>query len=276
MSAIRPYLFKIAYNMTGIVEDAEDIVQEVFEKWLKGSRKDVENLRAYLGRMVINRSIDRLNELKAERSNYIGFWMPEPYITLEVDDSAPSIDFGLLMLLERLNPMERAVFILRESFSESYETIAGITGESEANCRQLLHRSREKVRSSGSRQADPKRHHELTEAFLFALQKQDRSVLERLLKKEIELYSDGGGKKAAALRPLFGVDKVVKFLIGVAKLEEASAAAYSYRQGYFNGQPATLLFNADNGLDSAFTVQFDEQGISQLLYVRNPDKLKIR
>lgn len=261
--------------MTGVVEEAEDIVHEVYEKWLKVKRNEVENLKAYLGRMVVNQSINRLNELKLQREQYTGFWLPEPFITMEVNEEAPSIDFGLLMLLEKLNPMERAVFILRESFSEGYDTIAELTGESEQNCRQLLHRSREKIRASAPRSVEPHKHRALTEAFLMALYKQDRSALESLLKRDIELYSDGGGKKAAALKPLFGVDKVVKFLLGVVKLEEENSAAYNFRPGFFNGGPAMLLFNAEQ-LDSAFTIQFDDEGISHLLYVRNPDKLKIR
>lgn len=275
LHALRPYLFKIAYNMTGVVEEAEDIVHEVYEKWLTTNRSDIGNLKAYLARMTVNRSINRLNELKARRESYTGFWLPEPYITLETDDSAPSIDFALLTLLERLSPVERAVFILRESFSETYAVIAELTGETEQNCRQLLHRSREKIRQDVARPVEPQQHRALTEAFLSALHQQDRSALERLLRKDIELYSDGGGKKAAALKPLFGVEKVVKFLIGVAKLGEAHSASYTYRHGYFNGHPATLLFEGDR-FDSAFTIGFNDKGISQLLYVRNPDKLKIR
>ena len=274
--ALRPYLFKIAYNMTGMVDEAEDIVHDVYEKWLKTPRPEVENLKAYLGRMVVNQSINRLKEIKALREQYTGYWLPEPYITSEIKPEQPSIDFGLLMLLERLNPMERAVFMLRESFSEEYATIAGLTGQSEENCRQLLHRSREKIRSAISRPVEPDKHRALTEAFLMALHQQDRSALEGILRHDIELYSDGGGKKAAALKPIFGIGKVLKFLLGVAKLEKDSGETYTYLPGYFNGHPATLLFNSAQQLDSAFTIEYDDQGISTLLYVRNPDKLRIR
>src|SRR5690606_39115026 len=129
--ALRPYLFHIAYNMLGVVADAEDIVHDIFEKW--SSIEEVKQPKAYLGRMAVNRSIDRLNELKKQRETYTGPWLPEPYITLDFDES-PSIEYGLLFLLERLNPVERAVFILRESFSEEYRYIADLIGTSVENC----------------------------------------------------------------------------------------------------------------------------------------------
>lgn len=275
--ALRPYLFKIAYNMTGAIEEAEDIVQDVCEKWLKTNRPDVENAKAYLGRMVVNQSINRLNELKTIRENYTGFWLPEPYVTLEAHPETPSIDYGLLMLLERLNPIERAVFILRESFSESYDTIADLTGQSQENCRQLLHRAHNKIQYSSMKPVNPEKHRALTKAFLSALYQQDRSTLEELLRQDIELYSDGGGKKAAALKPLFGMDKVLKFLLGVTKLENDKQETYSYKPGFFNGQPAALLYLDSTGeLDSAVFASYDEHGISRLHFVRNPDKLRVR
>ncbi|HET6225886.1 MAG TPA: sigma-70 family RNA polymerase sigma factor [Bacteroidia bacterium] len=275
--SLRPYLFKIAYNMTGAIEEAEDIVQDVCEKWLKSNRPEVANPKAYLARMVVNQSINRLNDLKTIRENYIGFWLPEPYVTLETNPELPSIDYGLLMLLERLNPLERAVFILRESFSESYASIADLTGQSEDNCRQLLHRSREKIQHNTIKPVNPEKHRALTEAFLSALYQQDRSVLEKILRQDIELYGDGGGKKAAALKPLFGIDKVLKFLLGVTKLENDKSETYTYKPGFFNGQPAALLYSdSTDELDSAVFATYDETGISRLHFIRNPEKLKIR
>src|SRR5688500_18943094 len=113
--ALRPYLFTIAYNMLGVVEEAEDIVQDSFEKWIFVGH--VNTPKAYLGRVVVNQSINRLHELKKTRETYPGVWLPEPYITMDADPT-PTVEYGLLFLLERLNPNERAVFILRESFSE--------------------------------------------------------------------------------------------------------------------------------------------------------------
>lgn len=270
----RSYLFGMAYNMLAIVEEAEDVVQDVYEKYL--SLKEVREPKAYLGRMVLNRSIDRLKELKLQRENYKGHWLPEPYITLEAD-ATPTIEYGLLVLLERLNPSERAVFILRESFSEDYSAIAELTGFSSEHCRQLLHRAHEKLERNSPQQVDPAKRLALTEAFLQALHSRDLHSLGQLLRNDIALFSDGGGKRAAALKPLFGLDKVLKFLDGVVALPD-SQSDFEYRPAYVNGVPCALIFRRSTGeLDAMQYVETDGQNsITQLLYVRNPDKLKIQ
>lgn len=272
--ALRPYLFGIAYNMLAMVEEAEDIVQDVYEKWL--TVKEAKEPKAYLGRMVVNRSIDRLNQLKVERESYKGHWLPEPYITLE-QTTMPTIEYGLLCLLEQLNPSERAVFILRESFSEEYGTIAELTGLSADNCRQLLHRAHEKLRRRTTQRVDPAKQVALTEAFLYALHSRDLSTLNSLLRTDIELFNDGGGKRAAALKPLFGLEKVLKFLTGVMSLPETMETEFEYRPAYVNGSPAALIFRSLTGeLDSMQYVEPDDAAISRLFYVRNPDKLKVQ
>nr|WP_294860775.1 sigma factor-like helix-turn-helix DNA-binding protein [uncultured Fluviicola sp.] len=272
--ALRPYIFSISYNMLGMVEEAEDIVQDVFEKWL--SAKEVHETKAYLARIAVNQSINRLNDLRKSRENYVGMWLPEPYITLE-PEPVPTLEYGMLFLLERLNPNERAVFILRESFSEEYQSIADITGFSAENCRQLLHRAHEKLGRSKPLQVDPEKQRKFTQAFLIALHGQDRSELDSLLRKDIELFNDGGGKRAAALKPLFGLEKVLKFLIGVTQLPEAQQNQFEYQSAFVNGRPAVLIFNrTTNELDSMQYVELEGQEITRLLYVRNPDKLKIR
>jgi RNA polymerase sigma-70 factor (ECF subfamily) len=272
--SLRPYLFSISYNMLGMVEEAEDVVQDVFEKWMSAS--EVLDAKAYLARVAVNQSINRLKELRKIRENYVGMWLPEPYITLE-PEPVPTLEYGMLFLLERLNPNERAVFILRESFSEEYTSIADITGLSTENCRQLLHRAHEKLGRSKPLQVDPEKQRAFTIAFLTALHGQDRSELNQLLRNDIELYSDGGGKRAAALKALFGLEKVVKFLLGVTQLPEAQENQFEYRSVYVNGRPAALLFNrTTEQLDSMQYVEMTEEEITKLLFVRNPDKLKIR
>ncbi len=271
---LHPYLFRIAYDMLGVVEEAEDIVQDVYEKWI--SVQHVQEPKAYLGRMTVNRSINRLNELKKSRESYIGSWLPEPYITLDPDPS-PTIEYGLLFLLERLNPLERAVFILRESFLEAYSSIAELTGLSVDNCRQLLHRAHEKLGRNKIQRVEPATQRARTEALLLALQQQDRQALDQLLRSDIELFSDGGGKRAAGLKPLFGFEKVVKFLLGIMRLPENQGNEFEYRPAFANGMPTALLFRRSTGeLDSMPYVVWDESGIARLLYVRNPDKLHIR
>jgi RNA polymerase sigma-70 factor (ECF subfamily) len=271
---LRPYLFKIAYSMLGEIEEAEDIVQDIYEKWLV--IEEVKEPKAYMARMVVNKSIKRLNKLKVLRETYTGTWLPEPYITTEVPDS-PTIEYGLLFLLERLNPVERAVFILRESFSEEYSYIAELTGLSMDNCRQTLHRAYEKLGRSPKLPVDTVKHNALIEAFLLSMLNQDRSSLEQILRSDIELFGDGGGKRSAALKPLVGFEKVQKFLLGVMQLPENQGDVYESIPAFVNGVPAALILRkADKALDSITYFELDDTLITRILFVRNPDKLQFR
>ncbi|OQP48078.1 RNA polymerase subunit sigma-24 [Niastella yeongjuensis] len=271
---LRPYLFKIAYSMLGEIEEAEDIVQDIYEKWL--AIDHVKEPKAYMGRMVVNKSIKRLNELKTIRETYTGTWLPEPYITTEAPES-PTIEYGLLYLLERLNPVERAVFILRESFTEEYSYIADLTGLTMENCRQTLHRTYEKLGRKPKLPVDFEKHHALIEAFLVSLLNQDRSSLEQILRSDIELYGDGGGKKTAALKPIFGFEKVQKFLLGVMQLPENQGDQFEVMPAFVNGVPAALILRkADKEVDSIQYFEMDGSVITRILFVRNPDKLKFR
>ncbi|MPR37347.1 sigma factor-like helix-turn-helix DNA-binding protein [Salmonirosea aquatica] len=271
---LRPYLLGIAYEMLGVVQEAEDIVQDVYEKWM--SARDVDHPKAYLGKMTVNKSINRLQELKKQRESYTGPWLPEPYITLDADQP-PTIEYGLLFLLERLNPVERAVFVLRESLSEDYRHVAELTGLSADNCRQVLHRARLKLASPKPGPGSGDLQRSLTQAFLTALQDQDRETLNRLLRSDIELFSDGGGKRPANLKPLFGLGKVVKFLLGIVRLPENNGSEFIHRPAFANGHPVSLIFRQQTGeLDSMAYVAHDARQITRLLYLRNPDKLRIR
>jgi RNA polymerase sigma-70 factor (ECF subfamily) len=271
---LRPYLFKIAYSMLGEIDEAEDMVQDVYEKWL--TAENVREPKAYMARMVVNQSIKRLNELKTLRETYTGPWLPEPYITMEATDS-PTIEYGLLFLLERLNPVERAVFILRESFNEEYSYIAALTGLSADNCRQTLHRSYDKLGRNPHNAVDTLKHNALIEAFLISVLNRDRTSLEQILRNDIELFSDGGGKRNAALKPLFGFEKVHKFFFGVMQLTENQGEEFEFKPVFVNGVPAALILRkADNTLDSIQYFVGDDTAFTRLLLVRNPDKLKLR
>jgi RNA polymerase sigma-70 factor (ECF subfamily) len=260
--------------MLGEIAEAEDMVQEVYEKWL--AAENVKQPKAYLGRMVVNQSIKRLNELKTVREAYTGTWLPEPYITFEATDS-PTVEYGLLFLLERLNPIERAVFILRESFTEEYSYIAGLTGLSTDNCRQTLHRSYDKLDRKPNHAVDTIKHNALIEAFLLSVINKDRTSLEQILRSDIELYSDGGGKRNAALKPIFGFEKVHKFFFGVMQLTENQGEEFEFVPAFVNGVPAALILRkADKSLDSIQYFECDDTAITRMLLVRNPDKLKLR
>jgi RNA polymerase sigma-70 factor (ECF subfamily) len=271
---LRPYLFKIAYSMLGEIEEAEDMVQDVYEKWL--TAENVREPKAYMARMVVNQSIKRLNELKTLRETYTGPWLPEPYITMEATDS-PTVEYGLLFLLERLNPVERAVFILRESFNEEYSYIAALTGLSTDNCRQTLHRSYDKLGRNPHNAVDTLKHNALIEAFLLSVINRDRTSLEQILRNDIELFSDGGGKRNAALKPLYGFEKVHRFFFGVMQLTENQGEEFEFKPAFVNGVPAALILRkADNTLDSIQYFVSDDTAFTRLLLVRNPDKLKLR
>ncbi len=272
---LRPYLFKIAYSMLGEVEEAEDIVQDVYEKWIR--TEHVRTPKAYMARMTVNNCIKRLHELKLMRETYTGTWLPEPYISFEATADMPTIEYGLLFLLEKLNPVERAVFILRESFSEEYSYIAELTGLSIDNCRQTLHRSYDKLGRSSQLPIDSAKHNDLLEAFVRSVVNQDRSSLEQLLRSDIELYSDGGGKRTTAIKPIVGFDRVQKFLFGVIQLVKDQGEEYEYMPVFVNGVPALLILRRDNReLDSIQYFEWDNNLISRMLLVRNPDKLKVR
>lgn len=272
----KSYLFTIAYNLTGDTMVSEDLVQDTFEMWLSGDRSDVRDCKAYLSRIIVNKSIDRLDRQKKERSLYKGVWLPEPVIG-EVSSFQPQedmLDYAFLFLIDKLNPFERAVLVLREVFDYPYHEIADFLGHSEENCRQILHRAKEKVRVSRmkTKREDEGRHKKLLEAFLAAIYRNDAESLQSLLKEDIMLYSDGGGKVAAALKPLAGIPKVIRFLIGVNNLNKGSD--FDLKEVRINGGPAIILFM--NGAFHSFVwVDTDGDRISNIFLIRNPDKIKI-
>ncbi len=275
IEALRPQLFSIAYHMTGDPQEAKDIVQDTYETWISRPRA-VENVPAYLKKMTMNRSIDRLKALKTQREAYKGVWLPVPYVTEWEPDAAPAppgdvLSLGLLHLLEKLNPPERAVLILKESFACSYEEIAELCETSAQNCRQLLHRAKEKLRLPTARfPVDEGQHRQLLEAFVVACQEENPERLARLLKADVVMYTDGGGKRAAALKPLLGIAHVVKFLLAVRPGPED----ITWRWVRVNHLPGIAFFDAHTGQpDTVMTLEVADGQIATVLLVRNPDKL---
>jgi RNA polymerase sigma-70 factor (ECF subfamily) len=273
IEALRPQLFSIAYHLTGDSREAEDIVQDTYETWM-GRPRAVENVPAYLKKMTVNRSIDRLKALKAQREAYKGVWLPVPYVTAWESETAPPGDvlsLGLLHLLEKLNPPERAVLILKEAFACSYEEIAELCETSAQNCRQLLHRAKEKLRLPAARfPVDEEQHRQLLEAFVVACQEETPERLARLLKADVVMYTDGGGKRPAALKPLSGIAHVVKFLLAVRPGPEDM----TWRWVRVNHRPGIAFFDAHTGQpDSVMTLEVADGQIAAVLLVRNPDKL---
>lgn len=270
IDAVRPYLFTIAYNMLGDIQQAEDVVQDILEKWLNLNPAEIVQPKAYLTRMTINKSIDVLHKLKVERETYKGLWMPEPFLSEIAEEE--TLDYGILFLLEKLNERERAVFVLKEGFNLPYEEIAEMLQLNQGQCRQLLHRAKEKVHSpKKSNKVDAQQHQKLLEAFLIAVHEKKFTQLKEYFREEIVLYSDGGGKVGAALKPIAGVGKVIKFLAGVMGLDPESE--YSAKPVILNNRIGTLIFR--NGeLDTIFYIEVEDNKILHLYSMRNPDKLK--
>lgn len=221
----RSRLFGLAYRLTGSRADAEDLVQDAWLRWQGGANpRQLENVPAYLARIVINLSMDRWRDLKRERTDYTGLWLPEPW----TDDAAPGpehhaetqslLSTAWLMLLEKLNPLERAVFVLREAFDYSFAEIAGVVERSEVNCRQLDRRARQRLQDDGLRfSASQEQQQRLLQRFQQALTLGDLSGLSTMLSEDVRLYSDGGGEVIATLRLLQGLDRIRDFLAALLK-----------------------------------------------------------
>lgn len=274
LPSYKSYLFAVAYNILGQVQEAEDVVQDCFEDILKAPEKEVYNEKAYLTRIVTNKSIDLLKKLKKEREQYPGTWLPEPYLQPELpvvdEEKIEILSYGLMSLIEQLTPVERAVFVLREAFDYSYASLAEILQTSETNCRKILSRARAKLKPEPLRQSDAKSHRELLNAFLKAHQQGDIKSLASLLKKDIIVYSDGGGNASAALKPITGPDHVIQLLAAISRVEAVQKQAVHILS--INGRPG-LAFRSGQKTETIFCFDVHEMCFSKMFIVRNPDKI---
>ncbi|MFE8948351.1 RNA polymerase sigma-70 factor [Streptomyces sp. NPDC007856] len=276
----RPLLVYVAYRMLGRVADAEDVVQDAWLRWSRADRAEVREPRAYLVRITTRLAIDRLRQVQTRGEAYVGPWLPEPYLT-EFGDAAPdaaehavladSVSLALLVVLESLSPLERAVFVLREAFGYPYAEIAALLDRGEPAVRQLAGRARRHVDERRPRyDVDPAQRRELTERFLAAAAGGDLDGLMSLLAPDVRLVGDSGGKAKAPLRILHTADKVGRFLVAVA---QQSAAALSYRFLEANGGPALLVVSAGEP-ESLVQVDVVDGRVTTVYIVRNPDKLR--
>ncbi|MER6737149.1 RNA polymerase sigma-70 factor [Streptomyces puniciscabiei] len=276
----RPLLMGVAYRMLGRVADAEDVVQDAWLRWSRADRAEVREPRAYLVRITTRLAIDRLRQVRTRGEAYVGPWLPEPYLT-EFGDVAPdaadravladSVSLALLVVLESLSPLERAVFVLREAFGYPYAEIAALLDRGEAAVRQLAGRARRHVEERRPRyDVDPGRRRELTERFLAAAADGDLDGLMSVLAPDVRLVGDSGGKAKAPLRILHTADKVGRFLVAVA---QQSTAALSYRFLEANGGPALLVLS-DGKPESLVQVDVADGRVATVYVVRNPDKLR--
>jgi RNA polymerase sigma-70 factor (ECF subfamily) len=275
-NSYRPLLFSIAYRMIGSVMDAEDIVQEAYLRWQQRDTTMVTSPKSYLTTVVTNLSIDYLRSARVRREEYVGQWLPEPLVTDErMIDADPvaldeSLSLAFLMLLERLTPVERAVFLLYEVFAYPFDEIAGIVGKSSANCRQIALRARRHLGAERPRFVSHRDEQErLTEQFSRAVTSGDVTALLALLADDVTTYSDGGGKVAAIPRPLSGASRVARFFIGIAG---KAPPTFAFRIATVNGQPS-LIGELDGRPIGVYALEVATGQIRAIRVVINPDKL---
>jgi RNA polymerase sigma-70 factor (ECF subfamily) len=268
----RGLLFTVAYEMLGSAADAEDVVQETWLRWADVERGEVRDPRAYLVRIVTRLSLNRLRTLKRQRETYVGPWLPEPLLTApDVADHvelADSVSFAMLVVLETLSPLERAVFVLRDVFGFEYDEIASATDRTPAAVRQLASRARAHVAERRPRFEPSADAREVAERFFAAAATGDVQALLDVLSPDVVLLSDGGGKVKAALRPILGADKVARWLHGVVPAD----TELSYEWAVANGSPAVLL-RIDGQLELVGSVLVIDGQVAEIYLVRNPDTL---
>ncbi|MFE3824768.1 RNA polymerase sigma-70 factor [Streptomyces sp. NPDC059092] len=276
--AHRPVLTGVAYRMLGRYADAEDVVQEAWLRWSAADRADVVEPRAYLVRITTRLAIDRLRQTGTRREAYVGPWLPEPVVTTfgpTVPDTAEralladSVSLAVLVVLESLSPLERAVFVLREAFGFPFAEIATTLERSESAVRQLAGRARRHVEERRPRyDVDPVERRALTERFLAAAGGGDLKELLALLAPDVRLVGDSGGKAKAPRRVIEGADKVGRFLLATA----GDAWLYDISLIEVNGAPA-VLFKMDGKPDNVLQLEVVDGRVQRVHIIRNPDKL---
>jgi RNA polymerase sigma-70 factor (ECF subfamily) len=276
LAGCRSLLFGIAYRMLGSVMDAEDIVQEAYLRWQQVDPTTVQSAKAYLATTVTRLSIDHLRAARNRREAYVGPWLPEPLLGVQAPDSADSaaldesLSMAFLVLLERLTPLERAVFLLHDVFEYTFEEIATVVEKTPANCRQIAHRARQSIQQGQPRfTAAPDEQARLTERFAAACREGDLGGLMALLSQEITLWTDGGGVVHAARNPIHGPNAVARFLLGVlGKVPEGFTA----RVDEVNGRPG-IVTEQDGQLSGALSLDIADWRIQGIYLVVNPEKL---
>lgn len=269
-------LFSLAYRILGSVMDAEDIVHDVFISLNNiEDVQSIENMRAYLCKMVTNRSIDKLRSAAHKRNVYVGMWLPEPFVE-EVDDPSESfvmkesISTAYLLLLQQLSEVERVVFILREVFSYEYEEIASIVDKSSANCRKIFQRARKSILDKPKQSTlSTKKMAAYVEKFVSSLQCGDAQGMLEVLKTDAILKADGGGKVTTAIHPIYSADRIIRLFFGIGKkLPEE----YNVDYKMVNGAPGVIV-KVNNKVTYVLSFTFENEKISNIYMMVNPEKL---
>ncbi|MFD9128893.1 RNA polymerase sigma-70 factor [Kitasatospora sp. NPDC059571] len=274
--AHRARMFGLAYRLLGSAAEAEDVVQDAYLRWSAADRAQIGHPGAWLARVVTNLCINRLTSARVQRERYVGPWLPEPVFTqdgslgpMESAEQRDAVSTAWLVLLERLTPTERAVYVLREAFGYGHRDVAGVLDLTEANCRQLYRRAVRRVAEPGPRFAPAvERQRQLVESFVTAAREGDLAGLERLLAEDVLWWSDGGGKVSAALRPIVGREKVLRFLAGIGP---RFADGWEFTTAEVNGLPALVAYGVERLTVTSFELR--DGVVTQAHVVLNPDKL---
>jgi RNA polymerase sigma-70 factor, ECF subfamily len=280
--ALRPLLFSIAYRMLGSVSDAEDIVQDSFvrhQRALEGGAR-IDSTRAYLSAVTTRLAIDHLRSARVRRESYVGQWLPEPLLTDDGKadpaahaEQADSLSMAFLLVLERLNPVERAVFLLHDVFGYDYDEVARIVGKSEANSRQLATRARKRLDERRRRfDASRQEQQELAERFFAAVGDGDVDELVDMLAADVVVYGDGGGKAPQWMVPIAGVDKVSRLFAAVGRQMREMGIRTQLRE--INGQPGALVLDPDGQITNVFVLDVADGVVQTVRSIINPDKLR--
>ncbi|HZR42955.1 MAG TPA: RNA polymerase sigma-70 factor, partial [Ktedonobacteraceae bacterium] len=276
----RSYLFSVAYSMLGSAMDAEDMVQETYLRYQIASPADIRSLKAYLTTILTRLCVDQLHLARRQREVYVGPWLPEPILTDERAetgdpekriDTQESISLAFLVLLEQLQPFERAVFLLREAFEYNFTEIASMLEKSEAACRRSFSRARNHLHEHRPRPpASREKHQQLLDSYVRAVETGEIQTLMGLLSEDVVLWTDGGGKaRTAALNPIGGRDKVARFSLGSTRF---LPEGYSIEIAEVNGQPAALIRVGEQTF-SVLTIEVAQEQIQAIRVIANPEKL---
>ncbi|KVO53517.1 sigma-70 family RNA polymerase sigma factor [Burkholderia stagnalis] len=267
---LRRTLVRVAYRMLGSVADAEDMVQEAFIRWMDVERAEVRVPEAFLRRMVMRLCLDQLKSARHQRETYIGPWLPDPVVE---EDAQEDVTLPLMLALERLSPLERAAFLLHDVFGLEFDEVAATIRREPAACRQLAARARAHVRDARPRfKVERQRGVEIAEAFFAASRSGDMRALGALLAEDVSLHADGGGKRPAANRPIFGFDSVMRVHETLAVLFSKQASTLVHT-GFVNGLPGFVTREADGELQTT-ALEIEDGKVVAIYVVRNPDKLQ--
>jgi RNA polymerase sigma-70 factor (ECF subfamily) len=292
-TGLRPLLFSIGYRMLGSVASTDDVLQEAFVRFDRawtaaqaGASAPIQSPRSYLSAVVTRLAIDELTSARARREAYSGIWLPEPVVTdgdpllapAQPDpqahaETAETLSMAFLLVLDRLNPVERAVFLLHDVFAYDFAEVAAIVGRSEVNCRQIAARARRRVREERPRlDVDPERRDATARRFIAAMASGDVAAIEQLLARDVVVYGDGGGKAPQWSTPIAGADRVARLFAGLG--QRIAGYGVLMEPHSINGQPGAILRTPAGEVTNVFAIEVVDGLVQTVRGVINPDKLR--